>query len=90
MAAVVVIAGLLLVMLAQQDLIYVEGRVLWVAGGTMVVAPYTGGSGPINVDLSQASQDEYMALTTGASVTVAGTVAPEGDRIIARSIRERS
>jgi len=63
---------------------------LWIAGQTMVVAPYAIGSGSVNVDLSQASQDEYMRLTTGDSVTVTGTIAQEGNRVFATSIRGRS
>ncbi len=47
---------------AQDALVRIEGRVLGIAGQTMVVAPHANGAGPINVDLSQASQDEYMAL----------------------------
>ena len=66
----------------------IEGRVLWVAGQTMVVAPYTGGVAPVRIDLSQASQDEYMRLTTGDSVTVMGIIPAEGDRVMATSIRD--
>jgi len=70
---------------AQEDLVHVDGRVLWIAGQTMVVAPYAIGSGSINIDLAQASQDEYMRLTTGDSVTVTGTIAQEGNRVFATS-----
>jgi hypothetical protein len=72
---------------AQGDLVTIEGRVLWIAGHTMVVSPYAIGAGPINVDLSQASLDEYMSLTTGDSVMVMGTIPIEGDRVVATSIR---
>lgn len=75
---------------AQDDLLRIEGRVLWIAAETMIVAPFASGTGPINVDLSRASQDEYMGLTTGDSVTVTGTIAPEGDRVVATSIQGRS
>src|SRR5882762_9162230 len=75
---------------AQDDLVRVDGRVLWIAGQTMIVAPYLPGNGAINVDLSRASQDEYMRLKTGDSVTVTGTIAEEGDRVIATSIQGRS
>ena len=93
LAAAVVATGLVLALRvevgsAQDDLVRIEGRVLGIAGQTMVVAPYTSGTGPINVDLSQASQDEYMALRTGDSVTVTGTIAVGGDRLIATSIRD--
>ena len=73
-----------------QDGVVIEGRVLWVAGQTMVVAPYAGGVAPVRIDLSQASQDEYMRLKTGDSVTVMGIIPEEGDRVMATSIRDRS
>ena len=72
---------------AQDDMVTVQGRVLGIAGDRMVVAPYAGGAEPVDVDLSQASLDEYMRLTTGDSVTVMGTIPVEGDRIMAISIR---
>jgi len=75
---------------AAQEGVVVEGRVLWVAGQTMVVAPYASGFAPVRIDLSQASQDEYMRLTTGDSVTVMGIIPYEGDRVMATSIRGRS
>ncbi|PYN15720.1 MAG: hypothetical protein DME06_02685 [Candidatus Rokuibacteriota bacterium] len=64
---------------AQESPFRVEGRVLWISGETMVVAPYglaiaPSGTSGINVDLSQVSQDEYMRLATGDSVLVTGTV----------------
>jgi len=79
LTAAVVAAGLVFALrvdvgTAQDDLVRIEGRVLGIAGQTMVVAPYASGAGPINVDLSQASQDEYMALRTGDSVTVTGRI----------------
>ena len=73
---------------AQEDLVLIEGRVLWVAGQTMVVAPYVSGAAPVRIDLSHASQDEYMRLTTGDSVTVVGTIPGEGNRVVATSIRD--
>ncbi len=72
---------------AQDDLVRIEGRVLGIAGQTMVVAPYASGAGPINVDLSQASQDEYMALRTGDSVTVTGRILQERHGVMATSIQ---
>ena len=71
-----------------QNGVVIEGRVLWVAGQTMVVAPYAGGVAPVRIDLSRASQDEYMRLTTGDSVTVMGIIPAEGDRVMATSIRD--
>jgi hypothetical protein len=74
---------------AQGDLVTFAGRVLWIGGNAMVVAPYADGSAPVKVDLSQARLDEYLTLTTGDSVTVTGTIPDEDDRIIATSIRSR-
>jgi hypothetical protein len=54
----------------------------------MVVAPYASGVAPVRIDLSQTSQDEYMRLTTGDSVTVMGIIPEEGDRVMATSIRD--
>jgi hypothetical protein len=54
----------------------------------MVVAPYASGVAPVRIDLSHASQDEYMRLTTGDSVTVMGIIPEEGDRVMATSIRD--
>ena len=93
LAAAVVAAACVLALrvdVGSAQEVVIEGRVLWVAGQTMVVAPYTGGVAPVRIDLSQASQDEYMRLTTGDSVTVMGIIPAEGDRVMATSIRDRS
>ncbi len=94
LATAVVVAACMLALRVgvgtAQEGVVIEGRVLWVAGQTMVVAPYTSGVAPIRIDLSQASQDEYMRLTTGDSVTVMGIIPYEGDRVVATSIRDRS
>jgi hypothetical protein len=91
LAAAVVAAACVLALrvdVGSAQEVVIEGRVLWVAGQTMVVAPYTGGVAPVRIDLSQASQDEYMRLTTGDSVTVMGIIPAEGDRVMATSIRD--
>ena len=77
---------------AQESPFRVEGRVLWISGQTMVVAPYglaiaPSGTSGINVDLSRVSQDEYMRLTSGDSVLVTGTVTRARDRVIATSVQ---
>ncbi len=94
LATAVVVAACMLALRVgvgtAQEGVVIEGRVLWVAGQTMVVAPYASGVAPVRIDLSQASQDEYMRLTTGDSVTVMGTIPYEGDRVMATSIRDRS
>jgi hypothetical protein len=88
-AAFVVAAHLDRAAAQDYDVVRFDGRVLWIAGQTMVVSPYASGAGPVSVDLSGASLDEYMNLTTGDSVTVTGTIAVEGDRVLARSIRRQ-
>ena len=71
---------------AQDNLVRIEGRVLWIAAATMVVAPYPD-SAPIKVDLSQVQQGEYMGLATNDAVSVTGTVPKERNRLIATSIQ---
>jgi hypothetical protein len=71
---------------AQDHSVHIEGRVLWIAAETMVVAPYSDGM-PIRIDLRQVDQDEYMGLVTDDAVVVTGTVSNEGDRVIATSIQ---
>ena len=91
LAAAVVAAACVLALrvdVGSAQEVVIEGRVLWVAGQTMVVAPYASGTAPVRIDLSQASQDEYMRLTTGDSVTVMGIIPAEGDRVMATSIRD--
>jgi len=73
---------------AQDNSVRIEGRVLWIAAETMVVAPYED-STPIRVDLSRVGQDEYMRLETDDAVAVTGTVSNERDRIIATSVQSR-
>lgn len=71
---------------AQGHSVRIEGRVLWIAAQTMVVAPYSD-SPPIKVDLTHVPQDEYMGLATDDSVAVTGTVSHERDRVIATSVQ---
>jgi hypothetical protein len=73
---------------AQDDSVRIEGRVLWIAAQTMVVAPYED-SIPVRVDLSRVAQDEYMRLGADDAVAVTGTVSYDRDRIIATSIQSR-
>ena len=71
---------------AQEVTVRIDGRVLWIAGGTMLVAPFGGDAVPVRVDLSQADQSEYMRLTSGDAVTVIGTIAPGGNGVVAATI----
>jgi hypothetical protein len=80
---------------AQGASIRVQGRVEWIAGQTMVVAPdglivAPGGTSAINVDLAQVAQDAYEGLATGDRVAVLGTIARDWNRVIASSIERLS
>ena len=86
MAAFVVAAQTDRATAQDYDVVTVNGRVLWIAGQTMVVSPYASGASPVSVDLSSASLDEYLNLKAGDSVTVTGTIPVEGDRVLATSI----
>jgi hypothetical protein len=85
--AVCVVALLVGSAAAQDMTIRIDGPVLWVAADAMVIAPFENGAFPVKIDLSEADQDESMRLTTGDVVTAIGTIAPEGDRVIATTIR---
>jgi len=61
-----------------------QGRVLWIAGETLLVA--TDDSQSINVDLTQVPQDEYQRLESYDRVVVTGTIPTEGNRVVATSI----
>jgi hypothetical protein len=70
---------------AQDDTVRVEGRVAWIAGQKMVVAPP--GRLPVSVDLSEVDQGEYQALLSGDRVIVTGRPSRESNRLIATSIQ---
>jgi hypothetical protein len=61
-----------------------EGRVLWIAGGTLMVA--TDDSQSVNVDLTHVPQDEYQRLGNNDRVLVTGTIPTERNRVVATSI----
>ena|SRR5437016_13478935 len=71
---------------ADDDSVYFEARVLWIAGETMVVA--TDASQSISVDLTQVSQDEYQRLERDDVVVVTGIIAAEYNRVVATSIEQ--
>ena len=62
----------------------VEGRVVWRAGQTAVIAP--DGKPSVNIDLSQVPQDQYGALKEGDRVIVTGAMPNERNRIVAGSV----
>jgi len=61
-----------------------EGRVLWIAGTTLMVA--TDDSQSINIDLTDVPLDEYQGLRSNDYVVVVGTIPAERNRIVATSI----
>lgn len=90
--AVVVATTWLSVATAAEEHVLIEGRVEWIGGETMVVAPYVMvvapvGTSAINIDLSRVPQDQYQGLTAGDSVIVTGTVPARRDRVKATSIQ---
>src|SRR2546422_5243364 len=84
---VVVIAALFATVsvAAAQDLpVQVGGRVTWIAGQVLVIAP--DGNPSVNVDISQVPQDQRAALREGDRVVVTGTVNNERTRVVATSV----
>jgi len=69
---------------ADDTTVRFQGRVLWIAGETLIVG--TEDSQSINVDLTHVSQDEYQRLERNDSVVVTGTIPTEGNRVVATSI----
>ena len=71
---------------AAQDAapVRVEGRVMWRAGQSVIVAP--DGSPGVHIDLSQVPQDQYGALKEGDRVIVMGSVPNERNRVIAATV----
>src|SRR5262245_3618662 len=77
---------------AAEEHVVIEGRVEWIGGETMVVAPYGRviapvGTSAISIDLSPVPQDQYQGLTTGDTVNGTGTVPAWRDRVDATSIQ---
>ena len=73
---------------AAQDHVDLQGRVEWVAGETMVVAPPDAPA--VSVDLSQVPLDQYADLRPGDSVRVDGIVSDRRNRVIASEIHRLS
>ena len=69
---------------ADETPVRFEGRVLWIAGETLMVA--TDDSQSINIDLTHVPQDEYQRLGSNDRVVVTGTIPTEGNRVVATSI----
>ena len=69
---------------ADDPPVRVQGRVLWIAGETLMVA--TDDSQSVNVDLTHVPQDEYQRLGSNDRVVVTGIIPTEPNRVVATSI----
>ena len=76
--------GLICAAIAQEIRTF-HGRVIWVQGTTMAFAPDSGGA--FDVDVSKVDQTSYQFLKSGDAVTIVGTVTPDGNKVIATSIK---
>jgi uncharacterized protein YdeI (BOF family) len=69
---------------ADETPVRFEGRVLWIAGQTLMIA--TDDSQSINVDLKHVPQDAYQRLGSYDRVVVTGTIPRDQNRVEATSI----
>ena len=70
---------------AAQELVQIEGRVSFVSGQRMVVAPP--GGLPVTVDLTGVDLDQYRALVAGERIIVTGVLTPERNRVVATAVQ---
>jgi hypothetical protein len=68
-----------------QELVQIDGRVSFVSGQRMVVAPP--GGLPVTVDLSGVDLDQYRALVAGERIIVTGVLTPERNRVVATAVQ---
>jgi hypothetical protein len=71
---------------SAQDVRTFTGRVIWIEANTMAFVPEAGG-GAFDVDISKLDQSSYQFLKSGDRVTVVGVVTPDGNKLIASSIK---
>jgi type 1 fimbria pilin len=84
-AAFALLAGLAVNATAADDVpVQFQGRVLWVAGQTLMVA--TDDSQSVSVDLTAVAQDQYQRLGLDDRVVVTGVLPAKGNRVLATSI----
>jgi len=69
---------------AQVQVVRVDGLVQWIGGQQMVVQADRGPS--VGVDLVSVPQDEYAGLGVRDRVAVIGVVSPDGRRLLGTSI----
>ena len=68
-----------------QEVVYYEGRVQWITGSTLILAPDRGPA--IKVDLRRVDQSEYSGLKPRARIFVTGVVSEDGNYLIGLSIQ---
>jgi|SRR6266446_3800745 len=83
--AIAAFLALALSAVAQEPVLQVEGRVAWIAGQVMVIAP--DGNPSISIDISQVPQDQRATLREGDRIVVTGTVNNERTRVVAASVQ---
>ena len=71
--------------LAQDLPVRLEGRVQWLSGQTLVLAP--DGAPSITVDVSQVPQDQQGGLREGDRVVITGAVPNERNRVVAAGVQ---
>ena len=81
--AALLLLGLVCAAIAEEVRVF-HGRVIWVQGTRMALAPDSGGS--FDVDVSKVDQTSYQFLKSGDAVTIVGVVTPDGNRVIATTI----
>jgi hypothetical protein len=83
--AVGVAVGMAAPVTAQGRPVLFQGRVLWIAGQSMVVQPDGGVS--VRVDLKALPQSDYQGLSQGERIVVYGTVSGDQRQVSALSLR---
>lgn len=73
---------------AQGIAVRFQGRVLWIAGQTMMVALDDGPS--VSIDLARVSQGDYHVLVRNDSVVVDAVIFRGSRRVIATSVQRAS
>jgi hypothetical protein len=85
---VILVLGLVLGLVSlatAQEVRTFTGRVIWIEANTMAFSPEVGGA--FDVDISKLDQSSYAFLKSGDRVTVVGVVTPDGNKLIASSIK---
>ncbi len=87
-AASLLIVGPLTSVGAQERALRFQGRVLWIAGQTMMVALDEGPS--VSIDLARVAQGDYHVLGQNDWVVVDAVIPTGSRRVIATSVQRAS